>query len=98
VCAVQFVKYYVHVDGVQKTLMSQLIVYHDRGADAYKVAVKNELAHMGMAVAPGALVMVEDRAHDEMRVELDYTWPLHVLWFELDRPNIALTRTTILDG
>ena len=93
----QAVKYYVQLDSVQKTLVAQLFVYHQRGADAYSEAVTRELRRLGLSLQPGALAIAEDRGQDELRVELTYTWPLEILWFRLDRAHIATTSSTILD-
>lgn len=94
----QGVKYYVQVDSVQKTLIAQLFVYHQRGADAYASAVTRELRQLGLVVDQERFTIVEDRRNDELRVELTYTWPLDVLWWRFERVNIAAARSTILDA
>ena len=94
----QAVRYYVQVDSVQKTLVAQLLVYHQRGANAYTEDVTRELERIGLKLPPGSLAVVEDRRQDELRVELTYAWPLEILWMSFERVNVATARSTILDG
>jgi hypothetical protein len=93
---VQLVKYWTHVASVRKTVTAQLMVYHQGGLAAYRAAVLEALDDMGMDVDELTLVTREDRADDELSVELRYEWPLRLLAWTLMRPNVVRTRTTIL--
>lgn len=94
----QAVEYWVQIDSVDKTLAAQLMVYHQQGEGAYRQAVVANLVTMGLRIGEDDFVTLEDRPRDEFRAELRYRWPLHVLAFRLDRPNVARARTIILDG
>jgi hypothetical protein len=96
VLTVQGVTYWSHVESVRKTVLLQLTVYHQSGLRAYRKAVLDALEDMGMDAEELDLRTKEDRANDELRVELRYEWPLQLLFFTLERPNVVRTRTTIL--
>ena len=98
VAAAQAVKYWAQVASVDKVLTAQLMVFQQSGTVAYREAVLGELAGMDLEISPDDLDTVEDRAKDELCVELRYEWPLHVLVFTLPRSHVARTRTTILEG
>ena len=96
--ATQAVTYWVQLDSVDKTLDAQLMVYHQQGESAYRSAVRANLVTMGLTIDDDDLVTRESRPEDEFQAELHYRWPLHVLVFTFDRPNVARARTILLDG
>ena len=96
-CAVQAVQYGSLISSVDKTLALQLSVYHDQGPWTYRASVLREIGRLGLRVDDHDLAIVEDRDHDEMRVELRYDLPLNVAVFTFPRRHVARTRTTILD-
>ena len=97
VAGAQAVQYWAHVQSVERILTAQLMAYHQAGEGMYREIVLDELRAMDMDPGPEDFLTEERLSADEFAVELRYQWPWHVLVFSLDRPNVARTRTTILD-
>jgi hypothetical protein len=96
--ATQAVEYWVLIDSVDRTVGSQLMVYHKHGEGAYRQAVTANLAKMGLRVREGDFITREDRVREEFQAEIHYEWPLRLLVFTFDRPNVARARTIMADG
>lgn len=94
---VQQVKYWGHVDHVQKTLVSLASDLNQKGIEVYRENVTAELERHGMPIEPEQLEVVEDRAKDEFRVTLRYEWPMKLLFVKWNRQHVARMSSTILD-
>ena len=86
-CGVQYLRYRVQLDSVRKTVASLVPEWHQRGEDAYRHALLDQLGEMGLEVEASDLVTHQDVLEDEITVELRYDWPFEVLLWELPREH-----------
>ena len=87
VSGVQYGRFHLQVDGVEKTVRSLIPEFHQRGVDVYRERLVDQLAVMGLTLTQEDLDLVEDPLHDEFRVVVRYSWPLKVLVWEFPRTH-----------
>ena len=88
VIGVQFVRFHVQIDSVEKTVASLIPDWHSQGEDSFRERLIHELALLGVDVSQDDLLTEGRVLEDKILVELHYDWPLDVLVWELPREHV----------
>ena len=96
VVGVQYVRFQVQIDSVEKTVAALVPDWNSQGEHTYRVKLLRELDKMGLEVSEEDLFTEKLVHEDRLRVVLDYEWPLQLLAWELPRRHrCELTATSL---